>query len=159
MRHRRTLGAATVKFVPLPAELGRSAAYNFAGKPPIRDVPYVPTPDHVVAKMLDVANVSENDVVYDLGCGDGRIVITAAKERGARGVGIDIDAERIKQCETNAINAGVSDRVRFELTSVFRADIADATVVALYLLPWMNAQLRPRLLAELQPGTRIVAHQ
>jgi SAM-dependent methyltransferase len=159
MRRTRTLGVPTVKFVPLPAELGRTAAYNFAGKPPIRDVPYVPTPEHVVANMLELADVSERDVVYDLGCGDGRIVITAAKERGCRGVGVDIDPERIKQCETNAINAAVSDRVRFELTSVFRAEISEATVVALYLLPWMNAELRPRLLAELRPGTRIVAHQ
>src|SRR5688572_16189202 len=109
--------------------------------------------------MLELADVNDRDVVYDLGCGDGRIVITAAKERGCRGVGIDIDPERIKQCETNAINAGVSDRVRFELTSVFRAEISEATVVALYLLPWMNAELRPRLLADLRPGTRIVAHQ
>jgi SAM-dependent methyltransferase len=157
--HHIPLGRQTVKFVPLPAELGRSAAWNFAGKPPVRDVPYVPTPEHVVAKMLDLANVNESDIVYDLGCGDGRIVITAAKERGARGVGIDIDPERIKQCETHAINAGVSMRVRFQLTSVFRAEISDATVVSLYLLPWMNAQLRPKLLSELKPGTRIVAHQ
>jgi SAM-dependent methyltransferase len=155
----RTRGLPTVKFVPLPAQLGRDADWNFRGKPPVRDVPYVPTPEHVVAKMLDLANVTSNDIVYDLGCGDGRIVITAAKELGARGAGIDIDPDRIKQCELNAINAGVSNRVRFELTSVFRADIAEASVVALYLLPWMNAQLRPRLLTELKPGTRIVAHQ
>ena len=155
----RTLGRSTVKFAPLRAELGRSADWNFACKPLVRDVPYVPTPENVVAKMLDVASVGPKDIVYDLGCGDGRIVVTAAKERGARGVGIDIDPERIKQSQLNAINTGVSDRVRFELTSVFRAEISDATVVSLYLLPWMNAQLRPKFLAELKPGTRIVAHQ
>jgi SAM-dependent methyltransferase len=153
------LGRSTVRFVPLRAELGRSADWNFAGKSPVRDVPYVPTPENVVAKMLEVADVGPKDLVYDLGCGDGRIIVTAAKERGARGVGIDIDPERIKQSQLNAINSGVSDRVRFELTSVFRAEISDATVVSLYLLPWMNAQLRPKLLAELKPGTRIVAHQ
>jgi SAM-dependent methyltransferase len=155
----RSRGPSTTKFVPLKAELGRTADWNFAGKPPIRDVPYVPTPDHVVAKMLAVAEVNERDVVYDLGCGDGRIVIAAAKECGARGVGIDIDPVRIESCRLNAFNAGVGGRVRFEIKSVFRAEIAEASVVALYLLPWMNAQLRPKLLAELKPGTRIVAHQ
>src|SRR5689334_9757395 len=88
---------STVKFVALPAELGRSADWNFAGKPPVRDVPYIPTPDHVVARMLSLAEVNERDIVYDLGCGDGRIVVTAAKERGARGMGIDIDPQRIEQ--------------------------------------------------------------
>src|SRR4051812_5931282 len=109
--------------------------------------------------MLALAEVNERDVVYDLGCGDGRIVIAAARECGARGVGIDIDPVRIESCTLNAFNAGVGGLVRFEIKSVFRAEIAEASVVALYLLPWMNAQLRPKLLAELKPGTRIVAHQ
>jgi SAM-dependent methyltransferase len=103
--------------------------------------------------------VNDRDVLYDLGCGDGRIVIAAAKDRGARGIGIDIDPERIRSCTLNALKAKVAGQVRFEVKSVFDVEIADATVVALYLLPWMNAQLRPKLLAELRPGTRIVAHQ
>ena len=155
----RSLGRSNVKFVPLRVELTRTAHWKFTGNGPVRDVPYVPTPENVVAKMLAVAEVGERDVVYDLGCGDGRIVLTAAKECGARGVGIDVDLERIKQSKVNAIKSKVSDRVRFEQISAFRADISEATVVALYLLPWMNAALRPKLLAELRPGTRIVAHQ
>ena len=153
------LGRATTKFVPLPAELGRTANYKFDEKKPIRDVPYVPTPEHVVQEMIRQADVTERDVVYDLGCGDGRIVIAAAELRGARGVGIDIDPDRIEQSKHNAIRAGVSDRVQFVIGSAFNAPIRDATVVALYLLPWMTATLRPRLLEELRPGTRIVAHQ
>src|SRR5688572_29957029 len=98
--------------------------------------------------MLNLANVNERDIIYDLGCGDGRIVITAAKDRAARGVGIDIDPVRIEQCKTNAFNANVGNLVNFQLASVFTAEIREATVVALYLLPWMNAQLRPRLLDE-----------
>jgi len=121
-------------------------------------VPYVPTPQNVVSEMLRAVNVSERDVVYDLGCGDGRIVVTAAKEFGAHGVGIDIDSNRIEECKTNAINARVSDRVRFENKSLFNVDFREASVVALYLLPWMNATLRPKLLKELRPGARIVAH-
>ena len=154
-----SLGRTTTKFVPLPAELGRTANYKFDENKPIRDVPYVPTPEHVVQEMIRQADVSERDVVYDLGCGDGRIVIAAAELRGARGVGVDIDPERIEQSKHNAIRAGVSDRVQFIIGSAFKAPINDATVVALYLLPWMTATLRPRLLEELRPGTRIVAHQ
>jgi SAM-dependent methyltransferase len=122
------------------------------------DVPYVPTSHEVVAEMLRVANVTAKDVVYDLGCGDGRIVITAAKERGARGVGIDINPERIKESIENARQAGVTDRVKFKVQDLFEADLRDATVVMLYLLPDVNLRLRPKLLRELKPGTRIVSH-
>src|SRR5574341_434156 len=124
----------------------------------IPEVPYVPTPDKVVEEMLRLANVGKNDVVYDLGCGDGRIVITAAQKYGARGVGIDIDPERIKESNENARKAGVTDRVKFLQQDLFTTDFREATVVTLYLLPALNLKLRPKLLSELKPGTRIVSH-
>jgi SAM-dependent methyltransferase len=122
------------------------------------EVPYVPTPEDVVAKMLKMANVSGDDVVYDLGCGDGRIVITAAKELGCRGVGIDIDPTRIQESRVNASNAGVTDKVKFFQMDLFEADISEATVVTLYLLSRVNLRLRPKLFRELRPGTRVVSH-
>ena len=123
-----------------------------------RDVPFVPTPERVVEKMLEVAKVGPQDVVYDLGSGDGRIVIAAARKHGARGVGIDIDPERIQEARDNARKAGVSERVEFRQEDLFKADFRDATVVTMYLLSAVNLQLRPKLLAELKPGTRIVSH-
>ncbi len=123
-----------------------------------RDVPFVPTPERVVEKMLEVAKVSPKDVVYDLGSGDGRIVIAAAKKHGARAVGIDIDPERIKEARDNARRAGVSDRVQFRQEDLFKADFSEATVVTMYLLTGVNQRLRPKLLAELKPGTRLVSH-
>jgi Methyltransferase domain len=122
------------------------------------EVPYVPTPEEVVATMLAVARVGKNDVLYDLGSGDGRIVITAARQFGTRGTGIDIDPQRIQEADANARKAGVTDRVRFILGDIFDADIREATVVTLYLLPAVNVRLRPKLLRELRPGTRIVSH-
>jgi SAM-dependent methyltransferase len=122
------------------------------------DVVYVPTPPEVVAAMLKLANVTKDDVVYDLGSGDGRIVITAAKEYGARGVGIDINPVRIKEAQENAQKAGVTDRVKFLQQDLFETDFHEATVVTLYLLPRLNLKLRPRLLRELKPGTRVVSH-
>jgi SAM-dependent methyltransferase len=122
------------------------------------DVPYVPTPQPVVDAMLRLAKVNKNDLVYDLGCGDGRIPITAAKKYGARGVGIDIDPERIQEANENARKAGVSDRVQFRQQDLFKADFSKATVVTLYLLPDINLKLRPQLLKQLKPGTRIVSH-
>jgi ubiquinone/menaquinone biosynthesis C-methylase UbiE len=123
-----------------------------------RDVPYVPTPEQVVERMLEVANVGPNDLVYDLGSGDGRIVIAAAKKHGARGVGIDIDPDRIREARANARSAGVSDRVEFREGDLFKTDLSQASVVTLYLLSSVNLQLRPKLLNELKPGTRIVSH-
>jgi ribosomal protein L11 methylase PrmA len=108
--------------------------------------------------MMKMAAVTKDDVVYDLGCGDGRIVITAAKDFGARGVGIDIDPRRIQESEENAKKAGVSDRVDFIQGDLFEANISKASVVALYLLPSVNLRLRPKLLKELKPGTRVVSH-
>ena len=125
---------------------------------PKLDVPYVPTPESVVAMMLNLAKVNKNDVVYDLGSGDGRIVITAAQKYGARGVGYDIDPERIKEANANAKAAGVTERVRFVQGDLFQADLSEASVVTLYLLPEINLKLRPKLLKELKPGTRIVSH-
>jgi SAM-dependent methyltransferase len=122
------------------------------------EVPYVSTPDDVVMEMLTMAEVSKDDVLYDLGCGDGRIVITAVKEMGCRGVGIDIDPIRIKESRENAIEAGVSDRVKFILSDLFEADISQASVVTLYLLSRVNLRLRPKLFRELNPGTRVVSH-
>lgn len=122
------------------------------------DVPYVPTPQSVVDEMLNLAAVTKDDVVYDLGCGDGRIVITAAKKYGARGVGVDIDPERIKEANANAKQAGVSDRVKFIEQDLFLTDFKEASVVTLYLLPEINLRLRPKLLRELKPGTRVVSH-
>jgi ribosomal protein L11 methylase PrmA len=122
------------------------------------DVIYVPTPQVVVDAMLDVAQVKSSDVVYDLGSGDGRIVITAAKKYGARGVGIEIDPALVKTAVENAAAAGVSDRVRFVTQNLFTSDISEATVVTLYLLQSINERLRPKLVRELKPGTRVVSH-
>jgi ubiquinone/menaquinone biosynthesis C-methylase UbiE len=122
------------------------------------DVPYVPTRQEVVEEMLKVAGVKSGDVVYDLGCGDGRIVITAAQKFGARGVGIDIDPERIAEANANAKRAGVEKRVAFRVGDLFQADIREATVVTLYLLPDVNLRLKPKLLRDLKPGTRVVSH-
>jgi ribosomal protein L11 methylase PrmA len=135
------------------------AAGVFAQQPaPQKDVPYVPTPQEVVDEMLKLADVTKDDVVYDLGCGDGRLVITAVKKFGARrGVGVDIDPERIRESNENAKAAGVADRVEFRVQNLFETDFKEATVVTLYLLPDVNLKLRPKLL-ELKPGTRIVSH-
>lgn len=120
--------------------------------------PYVPTPERVVNEMLRVAEVSENDVVYDLGSGDGRILISAARNYGARGVGVEMNSELVQQATSNAQQAGVGDRVEFRQQDLFETDLSDATVVTLYLLPEVNLRLRPKLLDELRPGTRIVSH-
>ena len=122
------------------------------------DVIYVPTPEDVVKAMLDVAKVTKNDMVYDLGCGDGRIVIAAARDYGARGVGIDIDPQRIREARENAKAAGVTDRVKFIEGDLFQADLSPATVVTLYLLESLNLKLKPKLMSELKPGTRVVSH-
>ena len=122
------------------------------------DVPYLPTTEPAVQAMLKLAGVKSGDIVYDLGCGDGRIVVAAAKDFGARGVGVDINPERIAEARANAKKAGVEDRVRFEEADLFTADIHEATVVTLFLLNSVNQRLRPKLQQELQPGTRIVSN-
>jgi len=122
------------------------------------DVPYVPSKPEVVATMLRMAKVTKDDLLYDLGCGDGRIVITAAELYGTRGVGIDIDPDRIQESKENATKANVGHLVKFQEQDIFQADFHEATVVSLYLLTSVNLRLRPNLLAQLRPGTRIVSH-
>jgi SAM-dependent methyltransferase len=122
------------------------------------DVWYVPTPHEVVDRMLDEAKIRATDVVYDLGCGDGRIVIAAAKKFGTRGVGIDLDPARIKEARANAKAAGVENLVTFKVADLFQTDLREATVVMLYLLPELNRRLKPKLFAELPPGARVVSH-
>lgn len=122
------------------------------------DVPYEPTPQHVVTAMLELATVGPSDVVYDLGCGDGRIVIAAVKAFGARGVCVDIDPQRIRESRANAEQAGVAQRIRFLNQDLFETDIGDATVVTLFLYPDVNLKLRPKLWRDLAPGTRVVSY-
>jgi SAM-dependent methyltransferase len=135
------------------------AAHPLAQQATLRppDVPFDPSPQEVVSQMLKLARVRKGDVVYDLGCGDGRIVIAAAK-LGARGVGIDIDPQRIKESQENATAAGVAGRVVFRNEDMFEASISDATVVTLFLWPEVNLKLRAKLLGELKPGTRVVSY-
>lgn len=123
------------------------------------DVRYVPTPQNVVDRMLMLARVTSADIVYDLGSGDGRIPITAAKAYGAHGVGIEIDSFYLREAVDNARKANVADRVRFLNQDLFESDIREATVVTLFLLPQVNERLAPKLKHELRPGTRIVSHQ
>jgi ribosomal protein L11 methylase PrmA len=132
------------------------AAHAQPGRKP--DVPFVPTTEEAVEAMLKLAGVKKSDTVYDLGCGDGRIVIAAAKSYGAHAVGIDIDPQRIKEAKENAKKAGVESLVRFEENDLFKADFHAATVVTLFLLPEVNLRLKPRLMQELKPGTRIVSN-
>lgn len=135
------------------------SALVFAQQTPERhpDVPYVPTPVEVVEAMLKLADVHPGDVVYDLGCGDGRIVIMAAEKFGATGTGVDVDRERLADARENARKAGVSGKVAFLERDLFSADIRRASVVTLYLLPALNQKLRPKLLRDLKPGTRVVS--
>ncbi len=133
-------------------------AQNTAPEQVLINAPYVTSPENVVTALLKLANVKKGDIVYDLGCGDGRIVIAAAKEFGTRGVGVDINPERIKEARANAKEAGVEALVKFEINDLFETDIREATVVVLYLLPEINLRLRPKLLKDLKPGTRVVSH-
>jgi len=146
------------KISPLLLFFALSLTPSLQGQEKHLDVPYVPTKHPVMDEMLRLANVSRKDILYDLGCGDGRIVIAATQNYGARGVGIDIDPDRIKESQENAAKAGVSGRVQFFQQDLFQADFHEATVVSLYLLTSVNLKLRPRLLKELRPGTRIVSH-
>jgi len=124
----------------------------------IPEIPYIATTNEVAEAMLRLAGVTEHDVVYDLGCGDGRIVIMAAQEHHARGFGIDINPDLIQRARAQADQAGVGGRVRFDAGDLFETDLHDATVVALYLIPSMNLRLRSKLRKELKPGSRVVSH-
>ena len=150
------VGLVVAGFVHLPTS--DTPRVDRAIAQPALDVPYVPTPTAVVNAMLSLGNVKKNDVLYDLGSGDGRIVITAAQKFGTRGVGIDIDPQRVQEANQNAKKAGVTDLVQFRQQDLFATDLSSATVVTLYLLPEINLKLRPRLLSQLKPGTRIVSH-
>jgi SAM-dependent methyltransferase len=152
--------AALVAVAALPACATSSSSATdtpTAAAPRDPDVIFLPTPERVVEEMMDLARVRPGDVVYDLGCGDGRLVIAAAKRGAKKAVGVDIDPERIREARENARSEGVADKVTFIEGDLFEVDFSDATVVTLYLLPELNLRLRPKLLA-LAPGTRVVSH-
>ena len=137
---------------------GLALAAGAALAQPAADVVYVPTPQPVVDRMLQMARVGEHDFLIDLGAGDGRILITAARRYGARGFGVDTDPERVREANAAAARAGVAEKVRFAERNLFEQDIRGASVVALYLMPEVNLRLRPKLLAEMRPGARVVSH-
>src|SRR5215217_2124715 len=158
MSVRRSLPWFCVLTIVLGATLASSSSVAHQTATTSNLAPYVPTPQDVVDRMLALAGVTKDDVVYDLGCGDGRIVVTAAKQFGARGVGVDIDPQRIKESEANAKAAGVEHLVSFKLQDAMTVDVSPATVVTLYLLSASNLKLRPILTKQLKPGARIVSH-
>jgi SAM-dependent methyltransferase len=145
-------------FLSLPGQRAVSQVISEGQEKIKLDVPYEPSSEEVVRVMLEIAHVGKDDLVYDLGCGDGRIVIAAAQKTGARGVGVDLDPERIKESLENARKARATDRVQFVQQNLFQTDIGKATVVMLYLWPEVNLKLRPKLFRELKPGTRVVSH-
>jgi SAM-dependent methyltransferase len=151
---------ATLAVVFTTLAVGPVSAVAQSSSAPARkpDVVFVPTPQTVVDAMLALAKVKRGEMVYDLGCGDGRVVVTAARDFGARGIGVDIDPERIAESIENAKEAGVTGRVQFREADLFEMDFSDADVLFLYLLPALNVKLRPRILDELKPGTRVVSH-
>jgi cyclopropane fatty-acyl-phospholipid synthase-like methyltransferase len=152
----RGVRSAIVLTLMLAAAPGAAQPFRGTKQP---DVRYVPSPDSVVDAMLQLAHVTANDIVYDLGSGDGRIPIAAAQRYGATGVGVEIDARLNREAVDHAKKAGVGERVRFLTQDLFDADISQATVVTLFLLPRVNQDLIPKLKRELRPGTRIVSHQ
>ena len=150
---------AAARQSPIPASSLASFAQDPQGLPRrTPDVIYVPTSQTVVETMLKMAHVTSDDVVYDLGCGDGRIVVTAARLYGARGVGIDIDPQRVREAHANVEKEGVGNLVKIIEGDLFETPIGEASVVTLYLLPTLNVKLIPKLNTELKPGTRIVSH-
>ena len=151
------IALAVASSLAAPATLLAQAQKQPATQYP--DVIFVPTPQEVVEDMLRLANVQKGDVLFDLGSGDGRIPITAARKYGIKATGIDIDPQRIQEANENAKKAGVTNLVQFRQENLFTADFRDATVITLYLLPDLNVKLRPKLWNELKPGTRIVSHQ
>ena len=156
----RLLGSVLAAAVATGCVFGvRSARDGDPAAPAKLDVIFVATDLEIVNAMLTLAGVTRDDVVYDLGCGDGRIVIAAVKEFGARGVGVDLDPQRIREAQANAVRAGVADRVTFRAQDIFDTDIASATVVTLFLSPEVNARLRPKLTSQLRLGSRIVSHR
>lgn len=157
---RRSIVGAGIGIGMLGIAGGFTGIYYAAPERPARhlDVPYEPTPQPVVDAMLLLAQVNRNDLLYDLGCGDGRIVISAAKQYGARGIGIDLDPQRVTEAKANAKQAAVEDRVHFMVGDLFASNFSDATVVTLFLWPQVNLKLRPLLWQQLQVGTRVVSY-
>jgi SAM-dependent methyltransferase len=153
---RSTLKLCTLA-IACSSMMGRAAVAQTAPARPL-DIHFVPTPQVVVDRMLEIAKVTEDDMLYDLGSGDGRIVITAAKKYGARGIGIDLDPQRVAEARANAKEAKVEDKVQFRVDDLFKTDLSDATVVTLYLLNSINRNLRPQLWRQLKVGTRVVSH-
>jgi predicted O-methyltransferase YrrM len=161
---RRRLALALVLTVGFGCARSRTETTTEAAKPqataaaPKLDVPYDPSPPEAVDTMLRLAQVTPNDVVYDLGCGDGRVVIAAVKRHGARGVCVDLDPQRIREARANANAAGVADKIAFLTQDLFATDLSNATVVMLFLWPEVNLKLRPKLLREVRAGARVVSH-
>ncbi len=154
-------GALLLGFTPAVAQQQGAVVDELTFSPasaPALDVPYVPTPQHVVDEMLRLGGVKKGDFLIDLGSGDGRIVVSAARDHGARGIGIDLNPERIQEANANAKAAGVTDKVEFRQGDLFEQDLSKADVLTLYLLPSVNEKLKPKLLRELRPGTRVVSH-
>jgi SAM-dependent methyltransferase len=156
---RRTLLCGLAGAVAIPAFASAARAQTSVFPPPVKlDVPYVPTPQDIVDRMLEIAKVTRDDYVMDLGCGDGRMLVTAASRYGARGFGVDINPVRISEANENAKKAGVTDKVRFEIKDLFKTPIEQASVLTLYLLPSVMLTLRSRILADMKAGSRIVSH-
>jgi hypothetical protein len=157
---RRTLVAGAALATLLPGCAGAQSMMGAASPAPRRtpDVIYVPTPEAVVARMLELAEPKPGDILFDLGSGDGRIPITAAQKYGITGFGIDIDPQRIREANDNAVKANVTDKVTFKEADLFTSDFSTASIVTLYLLPSLNVKLRPQLFQQLKPGTRISSH-
>ena len=162
---RRSTASAVTRFPAALAAVGSSAALAAAlmlaapaGAQDYGDTPYVQTPQNVVDKMLEVAQVGPSDYVIDLGSGDGRMIITAAKKHGARGFGVDLDSRLVKLSNSLAKKAGVADRAAFYERDIYQTDLSPASVVTIYLLPEVNLMMRPKLLSMLKPGTRVVSH-
>jgi len=159
MKMLRKLSAPFLAIASFFLVTGLNSSNSRAASPTVKlDVPYVPTPQPIVDKMLELAKVAKSDLVYDLGSGDGRIVVTAAKRYGARGVGIDLDPERVKESQENIKANAVEKLVTVKQGDALKADVSKASVVTLYLLPAVNLKLKPKLQKTLKPGTRIVSH-
>jgi predicted RNA methylase len=155
MRRLWSIALLAAVVLALPSDSGQRIAHAEDDKSP--DVVFVPTPHDVVAKMLEMAKVTKDDVVYDLGCGDGRIVVAAAKKYGAKGVGFDVDPQRIKESNENVKKAGVEKLVEIKKEDIFKQDLSKASVITLYLLPSLNTRLIPQF-DKMKPGSRIVSH-
>ena len=156
---RRSLGLGLLAAALVGCSGGMPPSRTESPAPARLDVIFVATDLQIVNAMLRLADVTPEDTVYDLGCGDGRIVIAAARDFGARGVGVDLDPQRIREAHANAVRAGVTDRVTFRVEDLFDTDIQSATVVALFLAPALNARLQPKFMTQLKPGSRIVSHR